>query len=414
MNNYEFFIAKRLHFADKNDGRHVSRPAVRIAVIGIAVGLAVMIVAVSVVIGFKTEVRNQVIGFGSHIQITAFGPHKTFEHTPMCLADTLQRNIAALPHVRRVQNTAVRSGIIKTDQTFQGVVLKGVDSTYSWEFFGKNMVAGDTLSHTSKRNSAIISRSVADALKLAVGDEFITYFVDEYVRARKFHVTGIYETTFAAYDKLFIFTNIDNVRQLNGWDSAQVSAIEVLIDDFDYLDKVTAACYAEVGNRFDANDMLYQVNSIRQLEPQIFDWLDLLDMNAVIILVLMLMVAGFNMISGLLILILERTQTIGLLKALGARNWPIRRIFLYHAAFLVGKGILWGNLIGVALVLLEHFTHWLPLDAAIYYVNYVPVALRLDYWLWLNLGTVAVSVFMLLLPSHLVACISPTKAMNIE
>ncbi|MDO4190221.1 MAG: ABC transporter permease [Bacteroidales bacterium] len=412
--HYERFIAQHFHKADKKQGKSFSKPAVKVATFGIAVGLAVMIIAISVVVGFKKEVRNQVIGFGSHIQITANEFEQTYEHAPIKLANNDIEQLQQMAHIEKIQPIVIKSGIIKTDDSFRGIVLKGVDEHYDWQFFHRNMVVGDTLCPNDTCQYAIISQSTANLLSLDVGDEFITYFVDSHVRARKFYVKGIYHTSFSDYDDLYLFTSAEPLRQLLGWKNEEVSSYELLIDDFNQLEQATNKVYALLGNRFDDSGPLYSIQNIHQLTPVIFDWLAMLDANAVIILVLMLLVAGFNMISGLLILILERTNDIGLLKALGASNWPLRKVFLYHASYLVGKGMFYGNIIGMAIILLQYFTHLIPLDASIYYVDHVPVSLNFVHIILLNISTAVVSVGMMLLPSHIITKISPVKAMRFE
>ena len=411
----EYFIAKRLHF--NSDGkRKMSRPAVRIATAGIAVGLAVMLIAVSVVIGFKQEVSNQVIGFGSHIQVANYGNSTNYETEPIAPSDSILQVLRSLPHILHVQEVATKPGIVKTDNDFHGVVLKGVNKSFDWGFFSRNLVAGDTLVYndTVLTNDVLISHSIANLLELSVGDKFFTYFIAEPLRARKFTIRGIYQTTFAEYDNLFIMTDMRHIQTLNYWDSNHMSQLEILVDDFSKVDEVENAVFQSVANRYDGDGSFYQSRTIKELVPRVFEWLDMLDINAWVILMLMLLVAGFNMISGLLILILERTNTIGMLKAMGAYNWSIRKIFLYQALFLIGKGMLWGNLVGVLLILVQYFTHIIPLEASMYYVSYVPVYLNVGYWLLLNVGTIILSLTMLILPSYLITRIMPASAIRFD
>ena len=384
--NLSLFIARRIYFS-KDQEQRVTPPAVRIAMIGIALGLAVMILSVAIVVGFKKEVRNKVIGFGSHIQISNFDNNASYESSPIAVSDTLLASLRAFPGVRHVEAFATKPGILKTDEDFQGIVLKGIDSDFDWTFFRSNLIQGDTLTlHPDKTSTdVLISRYLSDLLRLQVGDSFLTYFVQDDVRARKFHVTGIYETGFVDYDKLFVLADMRQVRRLNGWADEQ--------DRF--------------GNT-------YYVRSIKELNPMIFSWLDVLDINVVVILVLMMAVAGFTMISGLLIIILERTQMIGLLKAMGADNTRIRHIFLYVSFFLIGKGMLWGNVIGVLLCLVQHRWGVVSLDPSIYYLNAVPIDLNPIAWLLLNLGALTVSMLMMLGPSYLITRIDPAKSIRFE
>ena len=410
----EYFIAKRIHF--QQGKKNISRPAVRIATIGIALGLAVMIVSVAVVIGFKNEIRNKTIGFGGHIQITNFDNNNTYEMNPIKADKTLMTKISSLDGVKQVQRFVTKPGIIKTDAEFQGIVIKGVESGFDWDFFKSNLVEGEVLNLKGKttKNEVIISKYLANLLGLKLGDSFFTYFIQEQVRARKFKIVGIYSTNFIEYDKLFILTDLRHVQQLNDWDESSYSGIEVLINDFDDIDKVGYEVSDLVSNKFDKNGDTYYVQTIKQLNPQIFSWLDLLDMNVWVILFLMLAVAGFNMISGLLILILERTNMIGILKSLGAENWSIRKIFLYHSAFLIGKGMLWGNIIGLSLCAIQYYTHLIPLDPESYYVATVPINFNWLFILLLNVGTLIASLLMMIGPSYLITKINPAKIIRYE
>jgi lipoprotein-releasing system permease protein len=414
--NLELFIAKRIHF-NKQGAKTVSRPAVRVAMLGIALGLAVMIISVSIVVGFKQEIRNKVIAFGSHIQITNFDSNETYETKPVTVSDSLITSLAQTEGVRHIQRFATKPGIIKTDDEVQGVVLKGIDKNFDWEFYKPNLTAGDTLtlSDSVVSKQVLISEYLANLLQLKTGDSFLTYFMeDETVRARKFTIAGLYCTNFTDYDKLFILTDIKQIQQLNAWEDDQVSGLEVLVKDYNKLSTVADNLYFKVVNTIGKNHSAMLPRTIEELNPQIFSWLSMLDRNVLVILILMLLVAGFNMISGLLILILERTNMIGILKSMGAQNWSIRKIFLYHSFFLIGKGMLWGNIIGLFLILLQYFTHIIPLDAATYYVSYVPVSINWWHILLLNIGTFICSVLMLILPSIIISKILPAKSIRFE
>ena len=413
--NLEYFIAKRIHFEKKGE-KNVSRPAVRIATIGIAVGVAVMLIAIAVVIGFKQEIRNKTIGFGSHIQITNFDNNNSYEMQPIRMSDTLQNQLKAIPNVRHIQRFVTKPGIIKTENDFQGMILKGVGPEFDWSFFKSNLIEGEilNLNDSTPVNEAIISKSIADMMGLKLGDSFLTYFLQDQIRARKFTVKGIYSTNFADYDKLFVITDIRIAQRLNGWDQEYFSGMEILITDFNYLDGVSDQVYALAANRFDAEGNGYFIQTIRQLNPQIFSWLDLLDMNVWVILLLMLAVAGFNMISGLLILILEKTNMIGILKSYGAGNWSIRKIFLYESIFLISKGMLWGNIIGLLICFVQYQFKIIPLDPVSYYTSTVPITFNWLYIVLLNAGTLIVSVLMLIGPSYLITKISPAAIMRYE
>ncbi|NLO71548.1 MAG: ABC transporter permease [Porphyromonadaceae bacterium] len=413
--NLELFIAKRIHFEKKGE-KNVSRPAVRIATIGIAVGVAVMLIAIAVVIGFKQEIRNKTIGFGSHIQITNFDNNNSYEMQPIKINDTLMNEIKAIPDIKHVQRFVTKPGIIKTDEDFQGMVLKGVGAEFDWDFFKSNLLEGEILNVTDSvsANEVIISKVLADLLKLKVGDSFFTYFFQQQIRARKFTIKGIYSTNFAEYDKLFIITDIRIAQRLNNWSPEYFSGLEILINDFSLLDKVNMGVYSVVANKFDEEGNGYFIQNIRQLNPQIFSWLDLLDMNVWVILILMLAVAGFNMISGLLILILEKTNMIGILKSYGAKNWSIRKIFLYESIFLIGKGMFWGNLIGLFICFIQYQFKLIPLDPVSYYTATVPITFNWLYIILLNIGTLITSILMLIGPSYLITKISPATIMRYE
>jgi len=410
----EYFIAKRIHF--QQGKKNVSRPAVRIATIGIALGLAVMLISVAVVIGFKNEIRNKTIGFGGHIQITNFDNNNTYETNPIKVDKALIKRITAIDGVTHVQRFATKPGIIKTATEFQGIVIKGIDAGFNWNFFKSNLVEGKILeiSGSTPSNQVVISKYLANLLGLKLGDSFYTYFIQEQIRARKFKIVGIYSTNFIEYDKLFILADMRQVQTLNDWSPESFSGLEVQINDFNRIDEVGDMVYDATANKFNKDGNSYTTQTIKQLNPQIFSWLSLLDMNVWVILILMLAVAGFNMISGLLILILERTNMIGILKSMGATNWSVRKIFLYHSAFLIGKGMLWGNVIGLSLCAIQYFTGVIPLDPQAYYVATVPICFNWLYILLLNVGTLIASLLMMIGPSYLITKISPAKIIRYE
>ncbi len=412
--NVEYFIAKRIHF--QQGKKNVSRPAVRIATIGIALGLAVMLISVCVVIGFKSQIENKIIGFGGHIQITNFDNNNTYEMNPIKMDPALIQKIRQIPGVVHVQRFATKPGIIKTDKEFQGIILKGIDKDFDWNFFRSNLLEGNILNVRSDtlKNEILLSRNLSNLLGLKLGDELFMYFIQDQVRARKFKIVGIFSTNFVDYDQMFVLTDIRQVQRLNNWDSASFGGLEVLIDDFNKIDERGEAVYAATANIFSRDGNAYYTQTIKQLNPQIFSWLDLLDMNVWVILILMLSVAGFNMISGLLILILERTNMIGILKSLGATNWSVRKIFLYHSFFLIAKGMFWGNLIGLSICAIQYFTGIIPLDPEAYYVASVPVAFPWGYIVLVNVGTLIASVLMMIAPSYLITKISPAKIIRYE
>ena len=412
--NIELFIAKRIHF--QQGKKNISRPAVRIATIGIALGLAVMLISVAVVIGFKQEIRNKTIGFGGHIQITNFDNNNTYEMNPIKADKALISSIISINGVKHVQRFATKPGIIKTDTEFQGIVLKGIDAGFNWNFFKSNLVEGKIIDfpNLGSFNQVVISKYLANLLGLKLGDSFFTYFIQDQVRARKFKIVGIYSTNFIEYDKLFILADMRQVQSLNNWDVDSFSGLEVLITDFDRIDEVGDAVYSATANKFNKEGKTYTTQSIKQLNPQIFSWLDLLDMNVWVILILMLSVAGFNMISGLLILILERTNMIGILKSIGATDWSVRKIFLYHSFFLIAKGMIWGNIIGLSLCAIQYFTGIIPLDPEAYYVATVPITFNWLYIFLLNAGTLLASILIMIGPSYLITKITPANIIRYE
>jgi len=413
--NLPYFIAQRL-IKGRREGTSFSRPINVIAIVGIAVGMAVMILAVSILTGFKEQIREKIVGFGSHIQIMNFDSNISFETTPISDAQDFIPGIKQIPGIKHLQVFATKAGIIKTDDAIQGVVLKGVGSDFDWRYFGSNIVDGSVfnVTDTARTDKVIISKKISDMLRLKTGDSFAMYFIQEPPRSRKFVISGIYETSLEEFDKMYVFCDIDHIKRLNGWDDDQISGFEIFIDDFDKLDNMTIAVTDAIGYRINEDEPRFRVTNIRIRYPQIFDWLNFQDLNVIIIILLMLVVAGFNMISGLLILILEKTNMIGILKALGSEDVTIRRMFLYQAAYLIGKGLFWGNLIGIGLALLQLKTGLVSLDPTSYYIKTVPINLELLHILLLNAGTMAAIILMLLVPSQLISRITPVKAIRYD
>jgi len=410
------FIAKRIYFS-KDVEKQVSPPAIRIAIISLALGLVVMILSVAIVIGFKKEVRNKVVGFGSHIQITHFDSNTSYETHPIAVSDSLLSKLQAIPNIRHVQAFATKPAIMKTDDDFQGVVLKGIDEHFDWDFFKKNLKEGNILNirPDSTSTHALISSMIADKLKLKTGDSFMCYFIQDPPRSpRKYTIAGIYQTNLTDYDKLFILGDIKQIRRLSDWDDDMASGLELLVNNYNQLDATFETLFYDLSIQTDRLGNHYYPRSIRQLNPTIFSWLDVLDTNVVVILLLMALVAGFSMISGLLIIILERANMIGILKAMGENNAGIRKVFLYVSVFLIGKGLLWGNLIALAIYFVQKFTGILKLNPEVYYVSEVPIELSIGSWILINAGTLIVTLIMLIGPSYLVAKILPAKTIRFE
>ena len=416
MKNLPLFIAKRIYKVGEGTKR-VSRPAIRIATAGVAIGLAVMLVSVSIVLGFKHTIRDKVVGFGCHISVANFMSLHGREARPVCMDDSMMNVLRSTDGVKHVQRYTLKQGILKTDNDFLGVTFKGIASEYDTNFVHDNLVSGHVPAFSDSISSGklLISKTMADKLKLNAGDRVFAYFVDDGdVRVRRFTIDGVYQTNLAQFDNILCYTDLYTTTRLNNWQKDQVSGAEVAVNDFDKINDVENRFVQKVNRITDHYGETYSSETIVDTYPQIFTWLDLLDLNVWIILALMLCVAGFTMISGLLIIILERTGMIGVLKALGAGNKTIGRVFLWFGAFVIGKGMLIGNIIGIGLIAIQKFTGMVKLDAATYYVDTVPVEFNIPVLLLINVGTLAVSLFVLLAPSCLVATVHPAKSMRYE
>ena len=414
--NLPLFIAKKI-YGGKNEGKQVSRPAIRIATAGVAIGLAVMLISVSVVLGFKHTIRDKVIGFGSHIQVGSFMTLQTGDFYPIQMDDSMLTVLKTIPGVKHVQRYAMKQGILKTDHDFLGVVFKGIGAEYDTTFLHQNMRQGHIPRFTdnASSNKILISQSIADKLGVKVNDKIYSYFIDKNgVRTRRFTIEGVYQTNLSQYDDITCFTDLYTAVKLNGWEDDQTTGAELTVKDFSQLDDVENLVVKKVNRTLDHYGETYSSKTIRELCPQIFSWLDLLDLNVWIILALMIAVAGVTMISGLLIIILERTVMIGILKALGARNKTIRHTFMWFAAFIIGKGMLIGNIVGLGLISLQQFTGLVKLNPQTYYVNTVPVEYNIPLFIILNVATLLICLFVLIAPSYLISHIHPAKSMRYE
>ena len=405
----EIVLASQLYFSQQGENRR-SRPAVRVALTGMIVGVMVMILTVCIVVGFKQTITQKVAGFGAHIQVVSFENNNTYDLQPIEVSDSLLSQLGRFDHVVQAAQFITKPGMLKTDSAFQGMVLKGTDY---WDFFARNMVEGAL---PEKPQEVLLSRTISAKLRLHVGDAVYAYFVDDSdVRARRFTISGIYDTGFEQYDELFVLTVLETARRLQSWEKNVYSGIEILIDNINRLDEVADEIYFATVRQMDENGYhVYYVQTLHQQNPAIFAWLDLLDMNVVVIIILMLLVAGFNIVSGLIILILEGVNLIGTLKALGADNRFVRRIFMTQAALLIGKGVLWGNILGLGIAAVQYFGHLMPLDPTTYYVNFVPVTFAWSWLIALNVLTIVVSLAILILPSMIIAKISPARVMQFE
>ena len=404
--NVEYFIAKRL-FTAKEENKSYTKPILRIAILAIALSVAVMLLSVMVVTGFKNDISDKIIGFGSHITISSFSDNKSYETEAIQISDSLYTSILDDPEVKHINTFATKAGIIKTNDEILGVVLKGVSSDYDWTFFNNNLVAGKcfNVSESVKTNLVLISENSAKTLQLGVGDDLIMYFVQDPPRVRKFKISGIYNTALVDFDKLFVMGDIKHIQSLNAWENKQVGGVEVVVNNFINLELLTERIYEKIPYNLNAQ-------SIKEKTPQIFDWLDLQDVNVRVILILMLIVGGINMITALLILILERTKMIGILKALGANNWSVRRVFLYSAVHLILKGLFWGNCIALGFAFLQKQFSIIILDPNIYYMNTVPINFDFKAILLLNVGTIIVCYLILIIPSIIITKITPIKAIR--
>ena len=414
--NLPLFLAKRI-YADGDRKRRVSRPAITIATAGVAIGLIVMLISVSVVLGFKQTIKDKVIGFGGHIQIANFITLQTSESYPIAINDSIMKVVRSTKGVRHAQRFGMKEGILKTNNDFLGVSFKGVAQDFDTTFIACHLVSGSMPAFSADKNSAsiLISQSIADRLKVHAGEKIFAYFIDNSgVRVRPFTIAGIYRTNLAQFDKIICFTDLYNIAKLSGWQPDQATGIEVTVNDFEKVDDTQQIFVHKINRTTDKYGNTYAAKTIKDLTPQIFSWLDLLDINVWIILSLMLLVASVTMISGLLIIILERTNMIGLLKAMGARNVVIRRTFLWFAVFIIGRGMFIGNIVAFALLLLQRYTGIVKLNPATYYVSTVPVELNFPLIVALNIATFIVSVLVLILPSYLISHIHPAKSMKYE
>ena len=414
--NFPLFISRRI-YSDQGDKRKVSKPAIRIATAGVAIGLAVMIVSVSVVLGFKHTIRDKVVGFGSDIQVMEFRSMQSSENTPIEIGDSMIRVLDNIKGVEHVQRYAMKQGILKTDGDFLGVMFKGVGPEFDSTFIHGNMVEGviPSFSDKASKGKILISKAMADKLKVHSGQRIFAYFIDdEGVRMRRFTISGVYQTNLSQYDKVICFTDLYTAVKLNGWNLDQVSGAELSVKDFDNVDAVENILVEKVNRTNDKYGATYSSKTIKDINPQIFSWLDLLDLNVWIILAIMSAVAGVTMISGLLIIILERTTMIGILKALGAKNKTIRHAFLWFAAFIIGKGLLIGNIVGLGILFIQKFTGVVKLDPSTYYVSTVPVEINVLFIVALNVATLVISLFVLIAPSYLISHIHPAKSMRYE
>ena len=414
--NLSFFIAKRI-YSDKGDKRKVSRPAIHIATAGVAIGLAVMILTVSVVLGFKHTIRDKVIGFGSHIQVANFLTMQSSDPYPICIDDSIMRVIKGIEGVAHVERFALTQGILKTYEDFLGISFKGIGPEYDLSFIKSNLKSGSlpSFSDSANKGNLLLSSATADKMNLKTGDKVYAYFIsDTGVKMRRFTVSGIFQTNMNQFDNSLCFTDLYTARKLNNWDGQLCSGAEVRVADLQLIDAVASRIADKVNRTTDHEGNIFSSQTIYESYPQIFSWLSLLDVNVWIILALMICVAGFTMISGLLIIILERTQMIGVLKALGMKGASVRHTFLWFAVFIIGKGMLIGDLLAAAIIVLQRQTGFISLDPTTYYVSEAPTEVNLPAFLLVNAATLLISVLVLVGPSFLISHIHPAKSMRYE
>ena len=376
-----------------------------------------MIITVSVVLGFKHTIRDKVIGFGSHIQVHNLLTYSGTDPHPICINDSLMNVLKHIDGVDHVQRYTYTQGILKTDDDFLGAMFKGIGPEYDTSFLKAHLTEGEIpqFSDTTSHYQLLMSKMIADKMRLKAGDKVYTYFIDnDDVRTRRYTVCGIYQTNMTRFDESLCFTDIWTASRLNGWNSDQFTGVEMTVKDFNRLDETADLFIQDINRTSDDEGNTLTSETIYEAYPQVFSWLELLDLNVWIILILMICVAGFTMISGLLIIILERTHMIGILKAIGSRNAMIRHTFLWFSVFIIGQGLLWGNVIGIGIVLIQHYTGIITLDPQTYYVNEAPMELNIPLVVLINVATLLICVFVLIAPSYLISHIHPAKSMRYE
>jgi len=410
--NFEFFIARRI-IASKDYKSSISAPIIKIAISAIAIGIIMMLISIATGVGLQKKIREKVSAFNGDIIITNFDTNFSNDsQNPISKNQPFYPKFETVQGIKHVQVSASKGGVIRTETDFEGIVVKGVGDDYNWEYFEDYLTEGSLPDYTDELNEDIlISEYLANRLHLKLGDKVTTFFLNDEVsktpRSRGFVIVGIYNSGFQQFDEQYIIADIRHIQRLNKWEDDQIGAFEVFVNDFDEIVPVGNAVYQETGSTLDTQ-------TIRDKYSSIFEWLDLFDFNILAIIGIMILVAGINMITALLVLILERTQMIGILKAMGSNDGSVRKIFLYNAMYLIGVGLFWGNLIGIGLLLLQKYGKIFPLDPNTYYVSEAPVYLSLDYVLILNAGTFLLCLLMLLIPSFIISKISPVKAIRFE
>jgi lipoprotein-releasing system permease protein len=411
--NTEWQIARRLIARPARDMRRI-QPIIRLTTASVALGVMVMIIAMSVLVGFKKQIAQKVTDIFAHIQIVNNDGYSAYETAPIVRSPSFLEQIRGMPQVAHVQPYAIKAGIASTENDVQGIVLKGIDHDFDWSFFDGCMVEGAhfTLNDSATSNGVCISKTLAALLHLNVSDRFDVYFAQQPPRVRRFKINGIFDTQFGELDKLYVLCDMRHVQRLNNWSSEQVSGLEIFLSDFSMLEPAFERIREQTFFTAEHENAHFMVENIKQRHAQIFDWLGVLDLNALIIFVLMLLVAAFNMITGLLILTIERAPLIGLFKALGAANLCLRRIFIYQAIFIALRGLLFGSAAGIALCLLQRHFGVIALNPDTYYLPIVPIEINWLYILLLNAASFAVIVLMLMAPSMIIGRINPSTILR--
>lgn len=414
--NFPLFIARRL-YSERGENNKVSKPALYIATTGVALGLAVMIISVCVILGFKHTIRDKVTGLVAHATVANFVSLHGSEQRPIDYSDSIRNVLKKTPGLKSMQSFAMTQGILKTDSDFMGVAYKGIAADYDTAFIHSCMTEGSIpgFSDKSSGNKILISKNIATKLRLKTGDRVFSYFINNGdIRVRRYTVAGIYQTNMTKFDESLCFCDLYSAVKLNGWSQGQVSGVELQLHDIANVPIAARYLVKNVNRQGDKYGETYSSETVYEMYPQIFSWLDLLDLNVWIILGLMICVSGITIISGLLIIILERTRMIGTLKAMGCRNRSVRNIFIWFAALVIGRGLILGDIIALGLVALQKYTKFVSLDASVYYVDYVPVEINAPLILLINAATLAICLLVFIGPSYIVSHINPVKTIKYE
>ena len=413
--NLNLYIANKIRKGEIT-GKKLSGPIITVATIGIVLGITVMILSMAIGTGFKKEIRDKIIGFGAHVQVVNYDYNSSRETNPIERDSSFVSEILAMPGVKTIQEFSTKPGLLKTKENIHGVVVKGIGKDFDWKYFDQIIIEGKKPDITQKKtsNDIIISSTLAKLLKLNIGDKIPTFFFQGRMRSRPFKISAIYDSSLPEFDKIFIFADIRHIIKLNNWEDNQITGYEITLNKFEQTPILSQQIDILAASKISPDGGMLRTTTIMQQQPQIFGWLNLLDMNVAIILILIVLVAGFNMISGLLIIILERTAMIGILKALGKQNHNIRKVFIYLATFIITKGVIIGNILGITLCLAQKYFGIISLDPENYYLSTVPIHLNLLHLVYLNIGTILISYLMMIAPSYLATKITPVEAIRFD